>query len=182
MNANYLKQTMWLATYQNKPFTTSYLLEGFLPFEELDTKGRKEATAQKIKEMQQQGFCFLLPVRLSFGGSELVRVDNVGRGTRERFSYLKGSFTQIEESPNKRFRPFKVGTAIWRCADSQTLFCGTLGVTKREGAGPSDNGDLIYFKTNDWKEVIVIIFRGMARPNEYADNAEIEAFLKGLDI
>lgn len=178
---NYLKQIMWRAVYQHKPNTTSYLLEGFLPFEELGTKERKAATAQKIQDLKAQGFCFLLPVRLSFGGSELARIDFRGRGTRERFAQMKGSFTQQEESPYKRKKPFKVGTAVWTCRSSKNLFCGTLGITQREGAGPSDNGDLIYFKTADWDAVEVIIFKGLARPNEYADNAKAEAFLLGLD-
>lgn len=177
---NYLRQTMWRAEYQHKPNTTSYLLQGFMPFEELGRKERAEATAQKIKELQGQGARFLLPVRLSFGGSELARIDFKGRGVRARVAQMKGSFTQQEESPNKRYKPYKVGTSVWRCRSSRGLYCGTLGITKREGAGPSDNGDLIYFRTADWEKVEVFIFKGLARPNEYADNAQVEAFLQTL--
>ena len=74
-----------------------------------------------------------------------------------------------------------MGTAVWHCDSSSALYCGTLGITKHEGAGPPDNGDLIYFRTTDWEKVEVFILKGLARPNEYADNAQVEAFLQTLE-
>ena len=58
------------------------------------------------------------------------------------------------------------------------LYYGTIGIILGENQKPKDNGDLVIFRTCDWKEVDIYIFRGLANPNEIANLQEAVAFIE----
>ena len=181
MNKEFLAKVLWEARYLLKEGTsTSFIYAPYLPIEALeDRKAKAAATASLIRENKASGREMLLPFRICFVKADAAPVANTGRGARAKVAQMKAAFTSPEESPYKIAKPFKVCTSIWQVEGTKCFFYGTLGITPKEGAKPSDNGDLVIFHTAGWKEVEVYIFKGLAKPNEIACLQEAVVFLEG---
>lgn len=178
MNNEFLRKVMWEAHYTLKSGTNaSYILTPFARFEELDRKAKGEAIKQKIVDIFSGGGEMLLPIRICIIADDCAPVSQSGRGTKKKVAQMKAVFTKPEESPYKIAKPYKVCTSIWQCEGYKCYFWGTIGLTKAENTKPQDNGDLVVFYTENWKEVGVYIFKGLAKPNDLANLDEIVEFI-----
>lgn len=182
MNKEFLKKVVWEAHYCLKEGTsTSFIYALYLPIESLaDRKEKADATAALVRQIRESGRQMLLPFRICFVQADAAPVADTGRGARAKVGQLKATFTKGEESPYKIAKPYKVCTSIWQVPERKCFFYGTLGITKKEGQHPSDNGDLVIFHTAGWKEVEVYIFKGLAKPNEIASLQEAVEYLEGI--
>ena len=107
----------------------------------------------------------VLPNRLSIiVGIDCTPVSRSGRGTLAKVGQMKGNFTAVEESPYKKHKPYAVNTSIWPIDGLQRYFYGTLGITGTAGNIDSDCGDLVLFRTSNWQEVSIYVFKGLAQP------------------
>lgn len=169
MNAEYLKKMAWKGHYLKKAGTgASYYRADFISFQEIDdAKERKFEVSRKIDQILRLGEEMLLPIRLSIVQGDSLPINHSGRGTRNRIAQLKGQFTQPEKSPYMQFPPYNVNTSVWQVEGFRCLFYGTIGI--RFPTGIADNGDLVIFKTSDWIDITIYIFKGLAKPNEEAN-------------
>ena len=116
-------------------------------------------------------------------GLDLSRVARTGRGLEPRVGQMKAAFTKAENSLYKINKPYKVQTAIWRVAGSQTLYYGSLGIANMSGKITSDTGDMVVFRTADWRRVRVYVFAGLADPSRFPQNlADAVRFIKSKDL
>ena len=181
MNKDFLKKVVWEANYFLKAGTsTSFIYSSYLPIELLEErKSKVAATADLIRKINESGSPMLLPFRISFVKADAAPVANTGRGTRAKVAQLKAHITKPEASPYKIAPPFKVCTSIWQIPGTKCSFYGTLGITLKEGMPPSDNGDLVIFRTADWKDVEVFIFKGLGKPNDDACLEDALQYVEG---
>ena len=115
-------------------------------------------------------------------GQDLSRVARTGRGLEPRVGQMKATFTKAENSPYKQNKPYKVQTAIWRVEGSQTFYYGSLGISNKSGKITSDNGDMVVFRTADWRRVRVYVFAGLADPSRLPQNlADAVRFIKEVN-
>ena len=95
----------------------------------------------RIKEDTQTSFYFMsgdkyFPNRLSISfHSEITKAQRKGRMlTNTIVGEIKGTFTQKEESPLKRNRPFNIHSKIFRCDEYPHITgFGTIAVTGNDG-------------------------------------------------
>ena len=169
MNAEYLQKMTWKAHYLLKAGTgASYYRADFVSLQEIDdAKERKLEVSRKIGQILRSGEEMLLPIRLSIVQGNSLPVNHSGRGTRNRMAQLKGAFTQPEQSPYKQYSPYHINTSVWQVEGFKCLFYGTIGISFPTGI--ADNGDLVIFKTSDWIDITIYIFKGLAKPNEEAN-------------
>jgi len=110
----------------------------------------------------------VLPRRLSISKeSEYTRVAKTGRNSIHKIAgQVLGKFTQKEQSPLKKFKPFECRTQIWQIEKYPSLIgYGTVGISNYYGKVDrnSDNGDLIILYSPDrhWDEIHIYYFAGM---------------------
>ena len=181
MNDVLLRRIMWQAHYSLKSGTNSCYL--YAPFAQIDSiqdkRQREEATRQLVARMREAGQAMLLPFRVYFiTGEGIAPVSNAGRGARKKVAQMKAHFTSLEQSPYKIAKPYRVCTSVWLIEGRKRFFYGTIGITLAENQKPMDNGDLVLFLTDDWREVEVFIFRGLAKPNDMANLKEAIEFVE----
>lgn len=105
----------------------------------------------------------MLPNRLSImSDSYCEPVSRSGRGLLPRVAQIKGSFNKSEDSVYKQFKPYEINTSIWQVPGLQRYFYGTIGITSQSGKIEKDCGDLALIFTNDWQQLEIHIFKGLA--------------------
>lgn len=172
MNNQYLKQSLWQATYIATPFASSgYILDKLSEcLEELDKKTRNANIRARIEELVAGGEVCLLPHRLQvLQGPTMQTTSKQGRAIKPMAGQLKGVYIQAEDSPYKVNKPYQVQTGLWPVADRKTIYQGSIGITGPDGHISKDNGDLLLVRTSDWKTLQVYVFRGLAGVNKQLD-------------
>ncbi len=129
---------------------------------------------EDVKGLVAGGLRNLLPFRIGILQGDACRgINHSGRGCRAMDAQLKGAFTQAEISPYKQFPKYEVQTALWRVEGTRTLYYGSVGITGPNGRIDRDNGDLLILRTEDFREVNIFIFRGLAgNPDNLQDAVE----------
>ena len=108
----------------------------------------------------------ILPNRICFREGEMTKVSKSGRNNMHPVKgQFLANFTQKEESPLKKFKPYKVRTQIWQKEDyPHFLGYGTIGVSTPEGT--RDTGDLlILFTPDECKTIEIYFFAAMGTPD-----------------
>jgi len=129
---------------------------------------RKEGTATSYYRTSGSN---ILPIRIGISKDcELVPAQRKGRNLQLRAGQLKGAFTQLEESPLKQHKPYKISTGIYKIPE-YPLFIGygTIGISNPEGkiTRESDTEDLVVFHTLDnWKNITIYYLPKCGSPNE----------------
>lgn len=105
----------------------------------------------------------MLPNRLSvLIGNDCTPVSRSGRGLLPKVGQIKGQFSKSEDSVYKQYKPYFVNTSIWNVPGLQRYFYCTIGITDQSGRIKDDCGDLAVIFTNDWKQIEIHIFKGLA--------------------
>lgn len=131
----------------------------------------------------------ILPKRLSISFDfDMTKVQNKGRILAEgKCGQLMGNFTQAEESPLKKNKPYTCRTEIFRCIDYPLLFgYGTIGISNEQGkvTKQSDSGDLVVIHaTDNFKVIHIYFFFGMGAV-EYKEDvlSFVHDLVKGSSI
>lgn len=123
----------------------------------------KQTAIYRLKEGTATSFYWqsgtrVLPNRLGISKDSLLsRVARKGRALQHSIvGQLRGSFTQKEDSPLKKYRPFAVQSSIYEIAEYPLFFgYGTLGTSNKEGkiTKDTDKGDLILLQFVSENEV-----------------------------
>lgn len=134
----------------------------------------KEGTKTSYYQVEGAG---ILPSRLSISKEEITSVKRKGRNNIDPIAgQMVGSFKKDEASTFKVYKPYAARTQIWKMIEYPMFMgYGTLGISNKEGK-TSDTGDLLIFYTPDnWENIKILFFKGMASLNnrdeafEYAD-------------
>lgn len=180
MNNNTLTNLLWHAKYVQKPHTTSYIHEDFFDLCYLKGNEKRDKTSQRISEVEAKGAKMLMPICLTLADDDQLstaRIARTGRGMKKRERQMKSSFTIPEASPYKIAKPYRVCSSVWRITGRSSLFYGDIAVNHRENDAPKTTHDLLVIKTDDWIVVEVMIFKGLAKPNDEANLDEVVTFI-----
>lgn len=184
MNRQFIESVCWRGVYEVSPYTkSSYYASSLVRnFDLANDSERRKAMKESIRDLVASGEVWLLPHRIGvLVGDQMASVSGSGRASNPMDAQLKASFTKVEDSPYKQFKPYEVQTGLWRCVGERSLFYGSLGVTGSGGRVERDNGDLLLVRTTDWKRLEVFIFKGLAGVNKQLDCLpEVVEFVKGL--
>lgn len=164
MNRQFLEASIWKGKYLRSPYATaSYYAECLARnFEICEKADREKAMAEDVKGYVSGGARHLLPYRIGILQKDACReINHSGRGCKPIFCQLKGAYTKNEISPYKQFKPYAVQTGIWRVEGERTLYYGTIGITGPNGRTDKDM-DLVLIHTEDFREVEVFVFVGLA--------------------
>lgn len=185
MNNQYLRASLWQATYFRSPYTqASYYAEELARnFEIANDAERRKVMKAEVRGLVSGGERHLLPYRIGIlQGDSCRSIHQSGRGCRAMDAQLKGAYTQAEISPYKQYPKYEVQTALWRVEGSRTMYYGSVGITGANGRIDRDNGDLLIMRTEDFDKVEIFIFRGLAGTSKQLDHLQDAVeFVKGLE-
>ena len=148
--ATYLKKQGTLGSYY-----ASYLKD-FMYW--ASRKDWQTSVAKAYYQRRWQGIRDILPYHL-----QMVKPSQSGHGhilrNREIVCSLKAKFAKIEDSPYKKFPPYNVQTAVWKCEGEQNIYYGEPAISQPNGRmGKSIVGDTLIVYTEDWQELQVFVF------------------------
>lgn len=148
-----------------------------------DKSERNKAVKERIISLVNGGELALLPHRITLlKGESMASVNNVGRAAASPMvAQMKGTFTSVEDSPYKAYKPYCVQTGLWKVEGYQSYFVGSLGVSGVGGRIDRDNSDLLIIHTTDWRTLEVFVFRGLAGTQKQLDYLpDVMRYLKQL--
>ena len=184
MNNNFIQASMWRTAYIVSPYTSSSYYDSSLErnFELANEFERRKAIREDIAGLVKSGAEHLLPFRIGvLKGASMVSTNGSGRARKPMDAQLKASFTKVENSPYKQYKPYEVQTGLWKVDGTQSYYYGSLGISGANGKVERDNSDLLIIRTTDWRRLEIFIFKGLAGVNKQLDCLpEVLAFLKGL--
>lgn len=104
-----------------------------------------------------------LPNRMGITKDQFSRAERKGRNLQKVTGQIKGTFTQSESSPLKKFKPYNLHTQIWSIPEFPLLIgYGTIGISNDAGNidRTSETEDLIllYSPSSDWGEIEIFYF------------------------
>lgn len=182
MNNQYIAKSMFGYRYIAHTNSCYHLASVDGCFNITDKSKRDRAVKDKIKKLVEAGELSLLPHRITIlTGMAMAKVRNEGRAKTPMVAQLKGSFTAIEDSPYKCYKPYNVQTGLWKVDGYQSYFVGSLGTSGTNGRIERDNSDLLIVHTTDWRELDLYVFRGLAGTQKQLDYLpDVMAHLKQI--
>ena len=175
---------MWRANYVLSPYTSaSYYAESLEGnFQLSDRSEREKAMRKSVQEEVESSGEWLLPHRINIlRGEAMASTKSSGRARNRFDAQLKASFTKIEISPYKQYKPYEVQTGLRKYEGTQSYYYGSLGVSGINGKVERDNGDLLVIRTSDWNRLEIFVFKGLAGRDKQLDYLpEVMSFVRGL--
>lgn len=182
MNNQFITKALWSAVYEAHTPNCYHNSALDQCFSILDKSERNKMVREAIMTLADEGQYSLLPYRISIlRGQSMLDVSRTGRARELMDAQLKGTFTQIEDSPYKTYKPFEVQTGLWKVQGYQSYYYGTIGASGINGRIDRDNSDLIIIHTSDWRHLDIFVFRGLAGVQKQLDYLpEVMAYLKQM--
>ena len=182
MNNQFIEKSMYRYNYIAHSKASFHLESIDSCFSIPDDSQRNKVVREMVKSLVEGGEFCLLPHRISLlRGMDMASVKNTGRALKPMDAQIKGSFTTIEDSPYKCYKPYQVQSGLWKVEGYQSYYAGSLGTSGVNGKIDQDNGDLVVVHTSNWRTLEVFVFRGLAGTQKQLDYLpEVMKYLKGL--